>query len=140
MKSEILKLALVASFAFLASCASTQERLMDSDQDQLGLRQIQTRVYDTADKKFVMVSAITTLQDLGFVVDSADVGIGMVTATKLDGYMLKMTVTTRPRGDSRMIVRANAQYKLKAVSDPEPYQNFFAALSKSMFLEAQNVE
>lgn len=140
MKIKIIKLALVASIVFLAGCASTQERLMDSDQDQLGLRQIQTRAYDTADKKFVMVSAITTLQDLGFVIDSADVDVGMVTATKLDGYQLKMTVTTRPRGDSQMIVRANAQYGLKAVSDPVPYQNFFAALSKSMFLESHNVE
>ena len=113
---------------------------MDSDQDQLGLRQIQTRTFDTADKKFVMVSAITTLQDLGFVVDSADIDVGLVTATKLDGYALKMTVTTRSRGDSQMVVRANAQYGLKAVSEPEPYQNFFAALSKSMFLEAHNVE
>lgn len=113
---------------------------MDSDQNQLGLRQIQTRAYDTADKKFVMVSTITTLQDLGFVVDSADIDVGIVTATKLDGYALKMTVTTRPRGDSQMIVRANAQYGLKAVDEPEPYQNFFAALSKSMFLEAHHVE
>jgi hypothetical protein len=39
-----------------------------------------------------------------------------------------------------MVVRANAQYGLKAVNQPEPYQNFFAALSKSMFLEANNVE
>jgi len=140
MKYKLMKLVLVATIAFLASCASTQERLMDSDQDQLGLRQIQTRAYDTTDKKFVMVSAITTLQDLGFVIDSADVDVGMVTATKLDGYQLKMTVTTRPRGDSQMIVRANAQYGLKAVSDPKPYQNFFSALSKSMFLESHNVE
>lgn len=113
---------------------------MDSDQNQLALRQIQTRAYDTAEKKFVMVSVITTLQDLGFVVDSADIDVGIVTATKLDGYALKMTVTTRRRGDSQMLVRANAQYKMKAVSDPEPYQNFFVALSKAMFLEANNVE
>jgi len=140
MKLKILKFILVASFAFLASCATTQERLMDSDQNQLALRQIQTRAYDTAEKKFVMVSVITTLQDLGFVVDSADIDVVIVTATKLDGYALKMTVTTRRRGDSQMLVRANAQYNLKAVSDPKPYQNFFVALSKAMFLEANNVE
>ncbi len=113
---------------------------MDSDQNQLALRQIQTRIYDTSDRKFVLVSALTTLQDLGFVVDSADADVGMVTATKLDGYALKMTVTVRPRGESQVLVRANAQYGLKPVDDPVPYQNFFQALSKSMFLEAHHAE
>lgn len=124
----------------LAGCETTQERLLDSNENQLALRQMQTRSFDTSDQKFVLVSVINTLQDLGFVVESADVDLGTVTASKLDGYALKMTVTARPRGESQMIVRANAQYGLKAVNEPEPYQNFFAALSKAMFLEANNVE
>jgi hypothetical protein len=130
----------LAGILLLAGCETTQERLLDSNESQLGLRQIQSRAYDTADQKFVLVSAISTLQDLGFVVDGADVDVGTVTATKLDGYSLKMTVTARPRGETQIVVRANAQYGLKPVTEPEPYQNFFAALSKSMFLEAQQVE
>ena len=51
-----------------------------------------------------------------------------------------MTVSVRPRGESQLLVRANAQFRLKAVEDPKPYQDFFAALSKSMFLEAHQVE
>ena len=133
-------LPVLAGILFLAGCATTQERLLDSNESQLGLRQIQSRAYDTTDQKFVLVSAISTLQDLGFVVDGADVDVGTVTATKLDGYSLKMTVTARPRGETQILVRANAQYGLKAVTEPEPYQNFFAALSKSLFLEAQHVE
>ena len=121
-------------------CQTTQERLMDSEENQLALRQMQTRAYDTADRKFVLVSVITTLQDLGFVVESADIDVGLVTGTKLDRYQLKMTVTARPRGETQMLVRANAQLGLRPVNEPEPYQNFFAALSKSMFLEAHNVE
>lgn len=140
MNCKFKHLIFIVSLAFLAACASTQERLMDSDQNQLALRQIQTRIYDTSDRKFVLVSALTTLQDLGFVVDSADADVGMVTATKLDGYALKMTVTVRPRGESQVLVRANAQYGLKPVDDPVPYQNFFQALSKSMFLEAHHAE
>ncbi len=66
--------------------------------------------------------------------------LGTVTATKLDRYTLRMTVTVRPRGASQLLVRANAQYQLEAVDDPEPYQRFFAALAKAMFLEAQHVE
>lgn len=113
---------------------------MDSGEDQMALRQMQTRSFETGDQKFVLVSVINTLQDLGFVVESADVDLGTVTASKLDGYALKMTVTARPRGESQTVVRANAQFGLKAVNEPEPYQNFFAALSKAMFLEANSVE
>jgi hypothetical protein len=39
-----------------------------------------------------------------------------------------------------MIVRSNAQFNLQTVVDPEPYQQFFVALSKALFLEAQQVE
>ena len=44
------------------------------------------------------------------------------------------------------LVRANAQFKAyptlgaKAVDDPAPYQDFFTALEKSMFLTAQQVD
>jgi hypothetical protein len=51
-----------------------------------------------------------------------------------------MTVTVRPRGQTQLLVRANAQYNLTAVEDPEPYQQFFAALEKSVFLTAHNVD
>jgi hypothetical protein len=37
-------------------------------------------------------------------------------------------------------VRANAEYQEKAVEDPLPYQDFFTALEKAMFLTAQQVD
>jgi hypothetical protein len=76
---------------------------------------------------------------LGFVVDKANASLGLVSATKLSGYVLKMTVSVRPRGESQVLVRANAQYNIQAIEDPEPYQRFFAALSQSMFLAAQQM-
>jgi hypothetical protein len=51
-----------------------------------------------------------------------------------------MTVSIRPRGETQLIVRANAQYNITPVEDPEPYQQFFAALQKSLFLTAHNVD
>jgi hypothetical protein len=85
-------------------------------------------------------TVIATLQDLGFVVDKADETLGTVSATKLSGYQLRMTVTVRPRGEKQLLVRANAEFGDKAVEDPQPYQNFFIALEKAMFLTAQEVD
>ena len=129
-----------ALILMLQACASTQERLLDSDASQLQLRSMQTRAFDTADKDRTLRTVIATLQDLGFVIDKADAFLGTVTATKLDRYALRMTVTVRPRGTTQLLVRANAQYETTPVTDPLPYQQFFAALEKSMFLAAQQVD
>jgi hypothetical protein len=83
---------------------------------------------------------MATLQDLGFVIDEADETLGTVSATKLDRYQLRMTVTVRPYGEGQLVVRANAQYNLKAVEDPETYQQFFDAFAKAMFLTAHQIE
>jgi hypothetical protein len=122
---------------FLGGCAaSAKHGVMDTGgESQVKLRQMQTRYFDTTDKKLTMESAIATLQDLGFIIDKASFDLGSLSATKLKGYSLRMTVSVMPRGE-RMVVRANAQYNIQAVTDPVPYQQFFDALSKSMFLQA----
>jgi hypothetical protein len=124
---------------FLAACESQPYKEVLSAEEQVKLRSFQTRAFDTSDNIQTMRTIIATLQDLGFVIDKADAVIGTVSATKLDGYSLRMTVTTRSRG-KQILVRANAQLGLKAVEDPEPYQNFFTSLEKSMFLTAQQVD
>jgi hypothetical protein len=126
--------------AALVGCAPSTKFIMGSDQSAVQLRSYQQRAFDTADKTQTLRSVISTLQDLSFVVDKADLDLGTVSATKLSGYQLRMTVTVRPRGTSQMLVRANAQYMDKAVEDPKPYQDFFTALEKSMFLTAQQVD
>ena len=126
--------------SLIAGCQTTQERLLDSDYSQVQLRNIQTRAFDTTDKEKTLRTAIATLQDLGFVIDKADALLGTVSATKLNRYALRMTVTVRPRGETQLLVRANVQYELKPVTDPQPYQQFFSALQKSMFLTAHQVD
>jgi hypothetical protein len=79
---------------------------------------------------------MATLQDLGFVIDQADSMLGTVTATKLNRYALRITVSIRPKGESQTLIRANCQYQDMPVNDPEPYQSFFASLEKAMFLTA----
>jgi len=139
MKLSPALCALVIIFFFTA-CAPQHHAILGMDQSQLGLRQIQTRAFDTANKEMTLRSVISTLQDLGFVIDKADMAIGTVTATKLDGYRLRKTVTVRERGERQILVRANAQYNNHQVSDPRPYQQFFFALEKSMFLTAHQVD
>ena len=123
----------------ICGCATSQNQLLQAG-DQLKLRSIQTRAFDTTDSVKTQRVILATLQDLGFVIDKADKELGSISATKLDGFALKMTVSVRPKGETQLLVRANAQYQLKAVEDPQPYQNFFTALSKALFLEAHQVE
>ena len=77
---------------------------------------------------------------MSFVVDKADLELGSVSGTKLDRYVVRMTVSVRPHNKSQMLVRANAQYNDKPILEPKPYQDFFNSLSKALFLDANAVE
>jgi hypothetical protein len=103
-------------------------------------RAYQTRAFDTTDKEQTLRAVIATLQDFGFIIDRADVALGVVSGTKLDGFRLRITITVRPRGTTQLLVRANAEHQIKAVTDAKPYQNFFTALERSMFLKAHEVD
>ena len=123
-------------------CAPVHDRILDTDQSQtqLQLRQVQSRTFETSDKERTMRAVIATLQDLGFVLDKADLTLGTVSATKLDGYAMRMTVSVRPKGNSKTIVRANAQMNTSPITAPAPYQSFFIALERSLFLSAHSVD
>jgi hypothetical protein len=136
---SILMLLSLAPILFW-SCTSSRARLLESEESQVKLRQIQTRTFDTTDKSKMLRATISTLQDLGFIIDKADNELATVSATKLDGYQLKMTVSVRAKGTTQLMVRANAQIGLRAIEEAGPYQNFFNSLSKALFLEAHNVE
>jgi hypothetical protein len=129
----------------LVGCqANSKEQILQVKESSVQLRSYQSRAFDTADRESVLRSAMATLQDLSFVIDKADYVLGSVTGTKFhkDGMQhvaLKMTVTVRKRNDKQVLVRANAQYGLLAVEEPGPYQDFFTNLSKSMFLEAHEI-
>lgn len=125
----------------LAAClADSRSEILATDKSQVQLRAIQTRAFDTTDRVAVFRATIATLQDLGFIIDNADDTLGTVSATKLAGYVMRMTVTARPHGPNQTAVRASAQYGINAVSDPAPYQQFFAALQKALFLSANQVD
>lgn len=141
IQTQLIKYcAILIAVIILNGCTSSKAQVLATNESQVQLRSIQTRAFDTKDKNQTLRTVMATLQDLGFVIDEADDVLGSVSATKLDRYAMKMTVTVRPRGTTQMLVRANAQYNLRAVEDPEPYQQFFDALAKAMFLTAHEVD
>ena len=141
MRTKLLA-AFILPFAFVSlfACAPSTKQVLATKESQVKLRAIQTRAFDTTDKEMMLRTVIATLQDLGFIIDKADDVLGTVSGTKLDRYALRMTVSVRPRGETQLLVRANAQYEIYAVEDPEPYQQFFESLSKALFLTAHQVD
>jgi hypothetical protein len=145
--SLILPGAALLALALLGGCMTNPAVAVFNTGDQVQLRSFQTRAFDTTDREKTLRTLIATMQDLGFVIDKADAGLGSVSGTKLAGYELRLTATVRARGATQLIIRVNAQYKANGnanaravpIEDPEQYRDFFAALAKALFLEAQEV-
>lgn len=135
------KLLLISAALMLSACQTdSRQQILATNRSQAEMRSISTRAFDTSDRGQVFRAIIATLQDLNFVVDRADEALGTVSATKLGGYVLKMTVTVRARGTRQVQVRASGQYDLDALSDAQPFQEFFDALSQALFLSANAVD
>lgn len=125
----------------LACNAPTAASVLDSGGKETQVhRSMQSRVFDTTDREKTLRTIIATLQDLSFVIDKADLDLGTISATKLSGYNLRITVSVRPRGTTQLSVRANASFNDAPILDPKPYQDFFVSLEKAMFLTAQQVD
>lgn len=140
MKKLFLASCLVLTMSLTACAVGPQRGIFDTDKTQLQLRSIQSRTFETIDRERTLRNVIATLQDLGFVIEKADNGLGAVTASKFVGTQeLRMTVTVRANGQKRMLVRANAQYGLSPIEDAETYQDFFHSMEKSMYLAAEGV-
>lgn len=125
----------------LCGCASTHNDVLGTTQTQVQMRNYQSRMFDTSNKAMVMRSVVSTMQDLGFIIERADEKLGTVSGTSyVRSNASKLTVSVREINDKQIVVRANAQVGLQALEDPVPYQNFFNALGQSLFLEAHEVE
>lgn len=134
--------ALAAFFSLLLSygCAGPQptQDLLAPTEAQMKIRSVQTRTFEISDRQATMRGVIAALQDLGFIIERANEGLGLVTAARFaePHYydVLGVTVTVRPESEGRMMVRANAIYNNKPIEDPKVYQNFFATLERSLFI------
>ncbi len=54
--------------------------------------------------------------------------------------LVRVTATVRQRNDAQLVVRTSAQYYLRAVEAPAPYQQFFRTLEQALFLQGKSVE
>ena len=123
--------------SLLSGCATTNQHVLEAgDESQLQKRSYQSRIFETADKEKVLRAVISTLQDLGFVIDRSDLVLGSISATRQNRHQIRITVSVREKGSDRMLVRANAQFNIKPIENPKDYQDFFSSLEKSLFLTA----
>ncbi|MGE5238214.1 MAG: hypothetical protein ACM3ON_05370 [Chloroflexota bacterium] len=54
--------------------------------------------------------------------------------------LVRMTVTVRKRNEAQLIVRASAQFYLRPLEQPGPYQMFFRTLEQALFIEGHPLE
>jgi hypothetical protein len=131
---------LVLAALLPAACTPPQPspNLLAPSEEQTKLRSFQSHTFDVADRQQAMRAVMAVLQDLGFIIERANEPLGLVTAERFAepnfNDLVGVTVTVRPAGEGRMLIRANAIHNNKPVVDAETYQRFFAALERSLFI------
>lgn len=138
---SIRLLLLLAVGILISACASPPKPpsdLLAPDAEQAARREMQTRSFDLSDRNQAMRGVIAALQDLGFIIERANEPLGLVTAARFAEPRFQdvvgITVTVRPEGDDKMLIRANAIYNNEPITDPKIYQNFFSTLERSLFV------
>ena len=125
-------------------CAAPQapQDLLVPTEAQMKVRSLQTRTFDLKDRHAAIRGVIASLQDLGFIIERTNEGLGLVTAARFaePNYYDVVTVTVTVRQDSaeKLSIRANAIYNNKPIEDDKVYQNFFAALQRALFLSKES--
>ena len=149
-------LAIIVALVAFTGCATPKAK------SQLQIREFQTRSFEATDIKAVLKAIINVLQDEGYVIKQANLELGFINATKEHEAGLKFSeLLFRPRGEwsSNTIldgtfnvsqygetcrVRANFQIKtlnraggvnkVKQHDSEEFYIDFFAKVSKGIFI------
>lgn len=135
-------LAMVVVLGLAAGCASSPPpepvALLAPTEEQMKIRNMQTRTFDVSDRSAAIRGVIQALQDLGFIIERANEPLGVVTGARFaePNYydVVGVTVTVRDVGEGRMTIRANALFNNQPITDPEVYRNFFATLERSLFI------
>jgi hypothetical protein len=137
------KLLLLAVLALVQGCIAPQpaQDLLAPTEAQMKMRSFQSRTFEVTDRKVAMRAVIAALQDLGFIIERANEPLGLVTAARFaepdNLSVVEVTVTVRPQAGGRMLVRTNAIFNRTPIEDPRVYQNFFATLDRSLFINKE---
>ena len=116
-------------------------------------RQMQTRIYPSNDEIYILKVCADVLLDNDFQVREAESRLGWVDASKFKvvqylnfyAFVYVSVVTLPVQGRSGAIAVRVIFHQVKPgqgvlmVKDPAIYQEFFANLSKALFLEAQQI-
>ncbi|MGG5886687.1 hypothetical protein ACLF3G_06065 [Falsiroseomonas sp. HC035] len=134
-------LLLLGASLWLAACQmDSRQQVLAMSNTQAQQRAISTRAFDTADRRQVFRAVISTLQDLGFVVDRADDVLHTVSATRFGTHVVRLTVTVRAGTGDRTLVRASGQFNQDPLADATTFQRLFEALSQALFLQANQID
>lgn len=121
-----------------ASPPAEPEALLAPTEEQMKIRNLQTRTFDITDRKLAMRGVIAALQDLGFIIERANEPLGFVSAARFaePRYydVVGVTVTVRRANDTQTTIRVNVIFNNQPVTDPTVYRNFFATLERSFFI------
>lgn len=133
-----LALLLASPLGGCSSPPAEPEALLAPTEEQMKIRNLQTRTFDVADRRTAMRGVIAALQDLGFIIERANEPLGLVTGARFaepNFYdVVGITVTVRTLNETQTTVRANAIFNNQPITDPEVYRNFFATLERSLFI------
>jgi hypothetical protein len=130
----------------LGGCVAQPSVSLQMQDSAVEVRSYQSRTYEGVAVTTVMHAMVSTLQDLGFVIRMGDARLGLVSASRFEkgglgaanGELL-ITATVRETSPENVEVRVNARLGMLPVQDPEPYRDFFAAVSQAVFLEHRAV-
>ena len=144
MTARIFRLAplIVAATLLQSACTSPppvpSTPLLAPTEEQMKLRNMQTRDFDVTDRMVAMRAVIAALQDLGFIIERANEPLGVVTGARFAEPkfydVVGVTVTVRTLNEKQTTIRANAIFNNQPITDPEVYRNFFATLERSLFI------
>lgn len=130
---------LLATIA-LAACSTPAPSpdILAPTEEQTKLRSFQTRTFDVTDRLVAMRAVLGVLQDLGFIVERANEPLGLITAARFAepnfSDVVSVTITVRTAAEGQAMIRINAIHNNRPIVEAEPYQRFFAALERSLFL------
>ncbi|MCX2980854.1 hypothetical protein EYC98_08200 [Halieaceae bacterium IMCC14734] len=108
--------------------------------NQVATRSYQTRQFEAVEYQALMHAVISTLQDYHFRIRELDAGLGVLTAYQVTAYdsqahiggRTELTVFVRQQEQGRITVRVNMSTGPQVENQPELYQQFFAAVSKTL--------